>query len=296
MNPINQDVVAPPDGSGKIIRARGDEIGPLPNNSTLILPLSMSKLQNSQGPQATYDVVLSFLTANPERALKIVILYTDGLYCNNGKESAFSVHRRTVAQMLGHQNAFRRIEATKGHALVESGVLECVSWNHLLLGVARTFQKCVEILERRIATDPIFSALVHAEVQEHDRATLAFLLEELVMVHLIREQDPGLPWMPPESRGPQLIAYHGTYSNADVYQWQHQILPRNKKCSNPFRASQVDLKRGLIFDFNISIGSAAPLRDGKAPNGDSESGHLPRGRDDHEGRIASVTTATEERK
>ncbi len=230
------------------------DISRLPNDGYLIFPLSMSRLQTSQNPEACYQALAYFDQKIPVISNDVVFLYTNGLYYNT-EESALSVRVRTLAQMLGHKNALQRVILQNREFVPQA--MHFLPWDFVTLNGPQ-FESFVHALRRHHLIHPEFQQAVRLSLGEREEteANVNFLLEEIAVTHLLREKMVELPKSLVKQDTFRLICYHGPHMPADAYQWQNHLLPLNEECTNPYRASHYDLEAHLLFD--ISHPSANP--------------------------------------
>ena len=108
-----------------------------------------------------------------------------------------------------------------------------------------------ETLKRASETDEEFKTLLRQGLagREENEANLNFLLEEIVITHLIREQVISFPKTLVKKDSFRLVVYPGPHIEADRYQYQKQLLPKNAECTNPYRAAHYDFSVKKLINF-----------------------------------------------
>ncbi len=223
------------------------DINRLPKDGYLVFPLSMSRLANTQSPDACYEMIQYFESKVSEVGIDLVLLYTNGLYYNN-TESALDVRKRTNGQMLAHRNAiYKRIVKERKYI---TQAVHFLPWDYTILDAPR-FDDFFQILKRAGETDLVFRELLEQGLagREASEANLNFLIEEIVITHLIREQMISFPKTLVRKDTFRLVVYPGSHFEADKYQYQHHLLPTNSECVNPYRAAHYDFSVKTLTDF-----------------------------------------------
>jgi len=166
-------------------------INKLPTDGYLVFPLSMSRLANGQNPQECYEMIRYFESKVSEVGIDLVLLYTNGLYYNN-EEPALDVRKRTNGQMLSHRNALTRLIAKERKYIPQA--VHFLPWDYAILE-APNFDSFYQTLKCAIKTDAEFNSLLLSGLagREASVANLNFLIEEIVVTHLIREEIVSFP-------------------------------------------------------------------------------------------------------
>ena len=227
------------------------DINKLPSDGYLIFPLSMSRLSGGQSAEKCYEWIKHFEDKISSVGIDGVFLYTNGLYYNND-DSALSVRKRTNNQMLSHRNALLKL-VVKSKKYVPQA-MHFLPWDYTILNCPQYeefFQKLVKLKQ----TDKIFAALLKEGLKdrEESEANLSFLIEEIVVTHLIRQKMVDLPKTLVKSDKFRLIIYPGSYFKADLYQWKKKILPQKEtkvNNTNPYYASHYDCEKNILYNFD----------------------------------------------
>ncbi|MEI6396577.1 MAG: hypothetical protein WCO48_00670 [Candidatus Taylorbacteria bacterium] len=226
-------------------------INKLPTDGYLVFPLSMSRLAHGQSPEECYEMLRYFVPKIKEFGVDVIFLYTNGLYFNS-TDSALEIRKRTNVQMLSHRNALFNL-IVKGREFI-SQAIHFLPWDYAILDASR-FDTLFHILKKATVTDQKFNAILLNDVEKRDQndGNIEFLLEETVVIHLIREQMVSFPKTLVKKDTFRLIVYPGTCLEADRYQSKNGLLPRNDDCVNPYRAAHYDFSKKILIDFDKEV-------------------------------------------
>jgi len=225
------------------------DINKLPVDGYLVFPLSMSKLNSGQSAESCYKVLEEFEKKITMISLDVIFLYTNGLYFNNN-ESALDVRKRTLGQMLSHRNALIKLILKKRKYV--SQAMHFLPWDYVILNSPKYqefFQKLSDLKEK----DAKFKELLKEGLKGRDEneANFNFIIEEIVVTHLIRQKLIEFPKTLVKQDNFRLILYPGEYLKADLYQWKKRILPQKEKDKkNPYYASHYDLDKKVVYNFD----------------------------------------------
>ncbi|VVB80338.1 Uncharacterised protein [uncultured archaeon] len=222
----------------------------LPSDGYVVFPLSMSRISNAQNPEECYKW-LEFLEKKIEvLGLDAIFLYTNGLYYND-EDPALEVRKKTNGQMISHSNAVRKLVIKNRKYMPQA--IHFVPWDYIILN-SPNFQTYYELLRKLDREDKEFHKLVLEVLKDRkeSEANVAFILEEIVVTHLIRQREIEFPKALVKKDNFRLIAYPGPPLKADIYQWKKKVLPRTEKDlkENPFYASHYDLDKKVIYNFD----------------------------------------------
>lgn len=224
------------------------DINKLPTDGYLVFPLSMSRLANSQNPEECYEMIKYFELKVSEVGIDLILLYTNGLYYNN-TESALEVRKRTNGQMLSHRNALSKLIIKEKKYI--SQAMHFFPWDYTILDAPR-FNEFFQTLKKTTETNQEFNNLLKRGLagREENEANLNFLIEEIIVTHLILEQMISLPKTLVRKDTFRLVVYPGPHFEADRYQCEKRLLPRNEDCTNPYRAAHYDFSQKVLIDFD----------------------------------------------
>lgn len=227
------------------------DINKLPTDGYLVFPLSMNRLAKGQSPEECHEMIKYFESKVSEVGIDLILLYTNGLYYNN-TESALEVRKRTNGQMLSHRNALYKMIVKEKKFITQA--MHFLPWDYTILDAPR-FDEFFQILKKSSETDVEFNELLKQGLadREANEANINFLIEEIVVTHLIREQMISLPKTLVRKDAFRLVVYPGAHFEADKYQVQKGLLPKNPDCANPYRAAHYDFSKKVLIDFNKEI-------------------------------------------
>ena len=226
-------------------------INKLPSDGYLIFPISMSRISKGQSPEEIYELIKFFEKKVSEIGIDLIVLYTNGLYYNNN-ESALSVRKRTNGQMLSHKNALLKLILKEKKYIPQA--IHFLPWDFVLLNSSQYedfFQKLVILKDK----DKTFQKLLKEGLngREENEANINFLIEEIVVSHIIVQKLIEFPKTLVEHDKFRLIVYPGPFFKADLYQWKKKILPQKEtkeKNSNPYYASHYDSENNILYNFD----------------------------------------------
>jgi hypothetical protein len=205
------------------------DINRVPADGSLVLPLSLAKLHGQQSPTAIYDFLKSFADKIPHLGVDVIVLYTNGLYFNSS-EVALDLRVSTTNQMMRHREELSAMIVQRRE--FQPPTFHYLPWDYVILRSDR-FCEFMNKLEVAYARDAGFQAAIAADLGERGTtdANVRFLIEELVVTHLIRQKYVVLPTTMSTPGGWRLIAYAGPHMQSDVYVFQQQLLPHNAEIS-----------------------------------------------------------------
>ena len=224
------------------------DINKLPSDGYLIFPLSMSRLPAGQNPEELYKAIENFDDKITNVGIDGVFLYTNGLYFNND-ESALTVRKRTNNQMLQHKNAFYSM-IVKGKKYIPQS-MHFIPWDYVILNSPR-FVEYYSTLMKLKDEDNAFKQLLETGLgeREHSEANVSFLIEELVVNHIIRQGMIEFPKTLVKKDSFRLFVYPGPYFKAELYLWKNNILPVNKEYDNPYAGAQYNWAEKVLYKFD----------------------------------------------
>lgn len=228
----------------------GFDINKIKNDGYLILPLSMSRLSTGQTPEFYYEVLENFLEKLETFSNDVVLLYTNGLYFNS-EEISFENRKKTTQQALNHIYAFRNLIEKKKQFI--PGAIHYLPIDYIIFN-SPYFKEFFSILKKLETEDIVFRDLLvtDSKDKQYTEANINFLIEEIVVAHILRQKLVELPRTLVKNDSWRLLAYPGRPLSSDIYQWKKNILPK-KENGNPYSGSQYDLNSNQLFIFDDTI-------------------------------------------
>lgn len=225
----------------------GFDVNRINGDGYLILPLSMSRLANSQDPEWCYEILKLFLGKLEIYSCDAVLLYTNGLYFNS-MEVSFENRKKTNQQVINHNAELRNLVESRKEFIPNA--IHYLPVDYVILNTPQ-FHTFFAALKKLETEDEKFRAFLAKDSngREYNEANVNFLLEEIVIAHILREKLVQLPRTLVRNDMWRLIAYAGVYLYADAYQWQRDVLPRGDG-SNPFSGTQYDTDQKKLFVFD----------------------------------------------
>lgn len=225
----------------------GFDINRIHGDGYLILPLSMSRLATSQSAEYCYQVLEDFISKFETFSNDVILLYTNGLYFNS-EEISFENRKKTNQQALNHIYAFRNLIEKRKQFM--PGAIHYLPIDYIIFN-SPYFKEFFHKLKNLEKEDETFRNLLISDSQDrkYTEANINFLIEEIVVTHIIRQKLVELPKTLVRNDVWRLIAYPGKPLLSDIYQCQKKELPEQKN-NNPYAAAQYNLesKEIIIFD------------------------------------------------
>jgi len=226
---------------------KGD-INKLPNDGYVIFPISMSRVQGDQSPKncLKYIEILDSKINAPSN--DIIFLYTNGPYFNS-EESAYKVRKRTNNQMLQHKNAIQKLISKKKNYFVHA--FHFMPFDYIILN-SDQFPDFFNKLKQALKKDKHFQNCITEALgkRKPTEANINFLLEEITVAHIIRENLIEFPKTLVKKDKFRLIAYPGGFLKAEAYAWQKKILPqKNPKKLGKYYDATYDPKQKKLYRF-----------------------------------------------
>lgn len=226
----------------------GYDINQLKGDGYLILPLSMSRLAHGSGqdPEQIYKVIKHFTQKIESYSNDMVLLYTIGNYFNNdGVDSA--TRTRLVQQMINHSRSLQNLIEKKREYIPSA--FHYITFDSIILNSPK-YHTYFHLIKKAEREDINFRAALEKDLngRAYTEANINFLLEEIVMAHMLRQHMVKLPRTLVSRDIWRLIAYPGSYINGDWYQWKNKILPQTDLV-NPYAGGQYDLENNVFNNF-----------------------------------------------
>jgi hypothetical protein len=231
----------------------------VPPNGCLVLPLSLAKLHGHQSPSAVYEFLKFFSDKVRQISVDVVVLYTNGLYFNSD-EASLPLRISTTNQMVRHRQELSAMIEERREFTPQA--FHFLPWDYVILNSDRFFD-FLHRLETAYERDTGFQAAIAADLSERGEsaANVRFVLEELVVTHIIRQRFVTLPTTLSNSAGWRLIAYAGHHLQSDVVVYQRQLLPHNAEISpsDQLARSLYNYQDRHLVDFKRYRRAPAPL-------------------------------------
>lgn len=233
-------------------------------NGCLIFPLSMSKLHGELSPSNIYNFLSFFHTKISKISIDVIFLYTNGLYFNTD-ENSLKVRQKTNSQMVQHKLELQNIIFKKKEFVPQA--FYYLPWDYAILN-SNKYKESLDELRLQRSQDDKFGTMLYADLgnREKTEANINFLLEELVVTYLIRQNLIDFPNTLSDTNAWKLICYPGQYLISDVYIYQNKVLPTF--IQDTFSSSFYHMQEKILYRFNeIDLNTIAKI-DRKHPEGD----------------------------
>lgn len=223
------------------------------NSGQLILPLSMAKLHTEQNPQEIYDFLAHFEERIQDAHVDVYLLYTNGLHFNT-KEDSLDLRRKSSSKISRHAQTLKSIVDKKGKFIPKA--FHYLAWDSLILNCP-LYSDFLSLLNKEYSKKSTFYDAVTIDIESLGRnvneENICFILEELVVTHIIRQKLISLPTcLSCNSDSWRLISYPGNALISDVSISQGNILPRNneKRFTNKYHNAFYDWKNKILLDYD----------------------------------------------
>lgn len=227
----------------------GFDINKLTGDGYLILPLSMSRLANGHGqdPDQVYKMLEYFIPKLETYSNDVLLLYTYGLYFNTDA-IAFEERKKLNQQILNHSRAFRNLVEKKKQFMPTA--FHYMSFDYIILN-SPYFGDFFDTLKRAEKDSENFRTELKKDMmgREYNEANVHFILEEIVVAHILRQHLIDLPRTLVRRDIWRLIIYPGPPINSELYQYKNKILP-HKDNINPYANGQYDFDKKVFNDFS----------------------------------------------
>jgi hypothetical protein len=227
------------------------DINKIPTDGYLVLPLSMSRLSPNKGqsPEEIFEIIKFFETKVSQVGIDFIFLYTNGLYYNND-EPALSVRKKTNIQMIEHKNRLLKLIVKSKKYIPQAA--HFIPWDHIILNAPKYQEYYLKLVNLK-NNNKTFKKYLEDGLNGRamTEANLNFIIEEIVVSHLIRQRLVEFPKTLGKQDKFRLIIYPGTFLKADLYQLKKKILPQTDKGNeNPYYASHYDFSKKVICNFD----------------------------------------------
>jgi hypothetical protein len=223
----------------------GFDINTISDEGYLILPLSMSRLHAGQSPEEVYEILRFFLKKLEKYSNDVILLYTNGLYFNS-EDISFEKRKKTNEQMLNHSMALRKLVEKRKEFI--PGALHFLPVDYIILNSPK-YKDLFDKLKKLEKDDKKFQEKLKydSKEREYNEANINFLIEEIVLHHLILERQIEFPRTLVKSDIWRLIVYPGEYLHSYSYLLKEKILKKEDKI-NPFGGCHYDFAKKKLFD------------------------------------------------
>ena len=228
------------------------DINKLPTDGYVIFPLSMSRLHGDQSPKKCIDYISALDTKIHIPGNDIVFLYTNGLYFNT-KELAYTVRSKTNQWMIEHRNALKKLILKKVQSdKYITDAFHFLPFDYIILN-SDEYQKYFDKLVQHTKDNKNFKSLLIDSLKnrEYFIGNVNFILEEIVVGHILREHLVELPKTLVKNDTFRLIVYPGPIFKPEVYTWRNKLLPqKDKEKLGRYYNSYYDPKKKVLYKFN----------------------------------------------
>ncbi len=231
-----------------MIEKTGFNINKILGSGTLILPISMSRIAGGQSPEECYEMVEYFTNKIESFNNDVVLLYTNGLYFNT-EDVAFEKRVKMNNQVINHSASLRKIIDKDRKYVLKA--FHFTPIDYIILNSVK-FQEMFNLLKQKEREDSNFQNFIKEDTigREYTEANINFILEEIVVAHIIREQFVDLPMTLAKLDEWRIFCYPGTSLKSDIYVYQQGYLEKNKSCSNDYRGSMYNFKDKVLEVFS----------------------------------------------
>lgn len=243
------------------------DLNSVPGNGLLIFPLSMSRFQHSLSAGKLYEFLEFFEPKLTSKTCDVIFLYTNDLY-QNSEESAFSVRKRVLNQMIDHHAAFTSLIAKDKRFF--PGAFHFLPWDYVCINTLNLNNERARLF-KHMKEDPLFLSALREDLKiaerEENEINLHFLIEELVISHLIMEKEVAFPHRLSTVDGWSLLCYPGNPPVSLAYIWQKNLLGNRNdlpKKHHLFARSFYNMEKRILIDLKIFHCESSALLDVQA--------------------------------
>lgn len=231
-----------------MISKSGFNINKIIGSGTLILPISMSRIAGGQSPEDCYEMLGYFEEKLESFNNDAILMYTNGLYFNT-EDIAFEKRVKTNNQIINHTASMRKL-IDKNRKFIPKAI-HFMPIDYIILNSAK-YQEMFNLLKQKEKENIDFQNYIKADIngREYTEANINFILEEIVVGHIIREQFVDLPTTLAKADEWRIICYPGNVLKSEVYVYQQKYLEKNKNCINEYRGSMYNFKDKILEVFS----------------------------------------------
>lgn len=221
-----------------------------PTWGIILLPISMSRIDNSQSSKE-YEIFLKNFTSKVQAPkIGIHFFYTEGLYMNF-EDKAFETKNAFIQKMVNHKNGIKNILKKNFLEFQIEKAFTFESWFQMCLA-SSDFISVLKQVRVFYDTDEKFQELIKKDSQllnrELNEKQLQFFLEEFTFSYLAVYGMLEIPNQFVENREEWLLlAYPGKPFISQIYLVQKNILNFIKKEKSYI--GHYDLSEGKYYDF-----------------------------------------------
>lgn len=240
---------------------RNYDISRVHEGGYLVLPLSMCRLANGHNPATIYEFLQFFEQKIPRISVDVILLYTDGLYMNSD-QAALSLRKKTVNQVVQHKSELLNLILKERRYVPQA--FHFLPWDYAVFNSAGlqetrnallTAYKGNRELQQAIAED------LKTAGREGTEANISFLMEELVVTHLIQQKQVALPRTLASESGWRLICYPGDPLQSLIVVHRTKCLPKNASITDGhqlYARSFYNMDERVLIDFERTCQADAP--------------------------------------
>lgn len=215
----------------------GFDINRIVGDGYLIIPLSMVKLAKGHGqsPEDVYEILKFFSKKLETFSNDVVFLYTMGTYYNS-EDPAYRKRKKLNQQARQHSANLKNLIEKKKEFI--PGAFHFLPVDYVILN-SPNFTDYLAILQKSEQNDENFKKEIRKDIgdREYSEANVNFILEEIVVGHLVRQREVKFPRTLVQNDIWRLLVYPGPRLNSDKYQFENKVLSQNDKV-NPYNNGQ----------------------------------------------------------
>ena len=198
----------------------------------LLLPISMSRIDNSQSPQEYENFLKYFTTKIQTPKVGVHFFYTEGLYMNV-EENAYETKNAFIQKMVSHKNGIKKVLKKNFLEFQIEKAFTFQSWFQMCLS-SNDFLSALKQTQDYYANDEKFQELVKKDAEligkKLDERQLQFFLEEFTFSYLAvyGKFEITNPYVEGKEEW-ELLAYPGKPFLSQIYFVQKNIMNFEKK-------------------------------------------------------------------
>ncbi len=211
----------------------------------------MSRISAGQTAEDCYEMLTYFEDKLESFDNDAILLYTNGLYFNT-EDVAFEKRVKMNAQILNHSVHMRSLISRDRKFIPKA--IHLMPIDYIILN-SEEYVTMFATLKKIETEDSTLRSLIKEDIKEREytEANINFILEEIVVAHLIREQFVDLPSTLARSDDWRIICYPGKALKSEIYIHQNKFLARNKDCKNEYRGTHYNYKEKVLEVFDEMV-------------------------------------------